>query len=198
MAGKISEYPAKTVFDDTDLYDCSTTGTVSEKVTYSQIKEDLKNTFHTQGGNSYGTDLTIGTNDGNDVIIETAGTEAVRVDTNLNVGTQRGIQHGFQTASARDVYLRKSVLTERQVSIFDGYVSQGLIGSYDDVVQVSVLIEGLNGVWYSPEHTLDANSIYHIRISNGGSAADVQIYVPSTSTNFALTSKVKITTSYMV
>lgn len=45
MAGKISEYPSKTVFNDTDLYDVSTGGTTTEKVTYSQLKDDLKNTF---------------------------------------------------------------------------------------------------------------------------------------------------------
>ena len=42
---KISEYPAKTVFNDTDLYDCSTEGTVSEQVTYAQLKADLASTL---------------------------------------------------------------------------------------------------------------------------------------------------------
>ena len=42
MAGKISEYPSKTVFNDTDLYDCSTAGTASEQMTYLQLKTNLE------------------------------------------------------------------------------------------------------------------------------------------------------------
>lgn len=41
MGFKITDYPAKTAFNDTDLYDCSTNATTSEKVTYSQLKTDL-------------------------------------------------------------------------------------------------------------------------------------------------------------
>ena len=107
MAGKISEYPSKTVFNDTDLYDCSTAGTNSEKVTYSDLKDDLKNTFHTQGGNSYGADLTVGTNDANDVVIETQGSEAVRIDTSNNIDVVGGIQLGENISLAQDVFWAK-------------------------------------------------------------------------------------------
>lgn len=45
MAKKISDYPAKTSFNDTDLYDCSTDdltgGYVSQKVTYLQLRNNI-------------------------------------------------------------------------------------------------------------------------------------------------------------
>jgi len=41
MAGKISDYPSKTVFNDTDLYDVSTAGTASEQMTFAQLKTEL-------------------------------------------------------------------------------------------------------------------------------------------------------------
>lgn len=41
MGFKISDYPSKTVFNDTDLMDVSTAGTTSESMTYAQLKTNL-------------------------------------------------------------------------------------------------------------------------------------------------------------
>lgn len=150
MAGKISEYPAKTTFDDTDLYDCSTTGTVSEKVTYSQIKDDLKNTFHTQGGNSYGTDLTIGTNDANDVVIEAGGSEAIRINQadDRNVEFANGIQTG--NVIGKDVFFEIHHLTDRQILALDTVVTGSLTIAFADFLSATVMLQGTDGRWYLP------------------------------------------------
>lgn len=71
MAGKISEYPAKTVFNDTDLYDCSTAGTASEKVTFAQLKTELDSSL------SFLSNVDLGYTAVTNTITNTGGADAV-------------------------------------------------------------------------------------------------------------------------
>ena len=199
MAGKISEYPAKTTFDDTDLYDCSTTGATSEKVTYAQVKDDLKNTFHTQGGNSYGAALVIGTNDNNDLVVETNGSEAVRVDTTNNVEIKGGIKTGEQVLLAQDVFLKKKVRTAATLVSVTGTAVYNLGVDFDSLVSVDIFVKSISGALIPPRHTVIANSFYDYYITENitDGLAKLSLDVQATETNFDLTSDLIVTSTYI-
>lgn len=201
MAGKISDYPAKITFDDTDLYDCSTTGTNSEAVTYGDLKGDLKNTFHTQGGNSYGADLTVGTNDANDVVIETQGSEAVRIDTTNNVDVVGGIQLGENIVLAQDEFWAKKIRFSQTIFTPTGS-TQGfnLAVLFDDLLEVSVFIKSISGHLIPPKHTVLSNSFYDYYISKNtpDNYAYLQLKIDASETNFDNTSQLIVTSTYKV
>lgn len=183
---KISEYPTKAVFNDTDLYDCSTNGTVSEAVSYADLKDDLKNTFHTQGGNSYGSDLVVGTNDSNDVVIETNGTEAVRVvSSNNDLKTQNAIQAGTDTfqdaAQFDDIAFKVATLNPSLIFVSTGSWSIFPLTGFDTskIVSVQIFIDGADGRIYPPNHTKTANSEYEYRITSSA----IEVRAETSETN---------------
>lgn len=197
MAGKISEYPSKSTFNDTDLYDCSTTGTTSEKVTYAQLKTDLKNTFHTQGGNSYGATLTIGTNDNNDVAIERNGSNKIVVESaEVQVTDYINIGDGADSANLR--VLSFKVAQQNPASVFTAVGSEQLnfLGiASDRVHSYEVMIKGVDGNWYKENHTYTANSLFQSRLIYSATNAIIGVYAAASETNFN-NSPIKFTIIY--
>ena len=102
---KTSDYPAKTVFNDTDLYDVSTAGTVSEKMTYAQLKSDLSanldNLYSADGTLAGNRIVTLGAND-----LTFSGTGQVRLGAAFTTFSQFSLNTSteVQTASLKNTH----------------------------------------------------------------------------------------------
>lgn len=174
MAGKISEYPAKEVYNDNDLLDFSTGGTVSEKATYLEVKNNLKDTFHSQDGNLYGEDMVVGNDDDFDVKIVRNGQLGIIIEENSGVSGGTNVHHDdYSTFGDVDGGIMQSLPIK--ISMLPEFTYTA--GSGTSMLNTGIQLERIwsweiklrvGGKWIGTRHTDINNADYNAYMGTNG------------------------------